>query len=211
MISLKKLAYEAQRLEYGEFWNDDDSQLSINYTILIARQILNKLLSAKVYENLNNDDRGGLDLITVQYTVTVVGESPSKYITIPEFYNGNLPFNKGIVGVATVEDATNFGIPRRNPSVSRNLPCSDLEPGQFSWWTSGLKIYFDSYFEYNKVLLYLLVAAPDTIGVDDILPIYPEMQADLLTMLRAEITDRKGIQAKLADPNTESGQVTVKR
>src|SRR4051812_47210358 len=102
MITLRKLAFEAQRLEYGEYINDDDSQLSTNYVILIARQLLNKLLAPKIFQNLNEDDRGGLDLMTAQYTVTVSGDSPNKYITLPEFYI-NMPFNKGMA-VATVED-----------------------------------------------------------------------------------------------------------
>lgn len=209
MITLLKIAYEAQRIVYGEYIDNSEDQLSKNYVVLLARQALNKLLAPKIFENLNGDDRGTLPLMVVQYTVSVTGESPNKKITLPEFYV-NLPFNKGIHGVATVEDPTNFGIPRLNPSVSRNLPCSDLDPGQFSWWTIGYNLYFDEHFEYAKVLLYLLVAAPDTIGESDPLPIFPEMQLDLVNILCEMIRDRKGIQTRLADPNTNVDS-TVKR
>ncbi len=70
----------------------------------------------------------------------------------------------------------------------------------------GLKVYFDGDFKYNKVLLYLLVAAPDTVGVDDSLPIYADMQSDLIMTVRQmiqnptienKILDKQGVDLRL--------------
>ncbi len=209
MITLKKLAYEVMRLEMGEFINNDDSQLSENYVILLCRQAINKLIAPAIYQKVNEDDRSGLQLMTAMYTVTVQGDNPTKFIELPEFYV-NLPFNKGLHGVALVDDPTNFLIPRLNPSVSRGLPCADLDPNTYSYWTIGYKIYLDETYDFNKALIYLLVGAPDDIGVDSPLPIYPEMQWDVIALVRQMISVQKPIQEKLMDPNTENGQ-TVRR
>ncbi len=124
MITIRKLAYEIIRLESAaslakglfieerevdESLQSSDQALVVSYVSLLCRQALNKLLTPKIYQNLNEDDRGGLALMTAMYTVTVVGDSPNKYITLPEFYVA-LPFNKGLHGIATVKDPTNFFI-----------------------------------------------------------------------------------------------------
>jgi hypothetical protein len=144
-----------------------------------------------------------LQLIIASYEVDVEGEVPNLYITLPEFYI-NLPFNKGIHQIAPVEDPTNAFIPRHNPSVSYNLPCSDLEPGQNSYWQKGLKVYFDEDCDFSKVLVDLLVASPDTIGVGDPLPIYPEHQADLIVMVRQMLANRP-LQDRIIDNNPDLG------
>jgi len=188
MITLQKVAQEIIRLESGGD-PSNDSQLSEAYVILMVRQASNKFLKNMILENLSEDDRSTLPLMVVRYEVDVFGESPNKYITLPDFYI-HLPFNKGLRGLALVEDPTNEGIPRHNPGVSRNLPCADLDPKQFSYYTEGLKVYLDDHFEYGKVLLKLVVASPDTIAITDSLPIYPEHQADLILMVRQMLANR---------------------
>jgi hypothetical protein len=187
-ISIRKLAQEIIRLESGGD-KSIDSELSEGYVMLMVRQASNRFLKNMVLENLGEDDRSTLPLMVVRYTVDVEGTDPNKYITLPDFYI-HLPFNKGLRGVALVEDPTNEGIPRHNPAVSRNLPCADLDPGQFSYYPEGLKVYFDDNFEYSKVLLKLVVASPDSITDDSALPIYPEHQADLIMMVRQMISNR---------------------
>lgn len=201
MITLRKLAQEVMRLESGGDVSND-SQLSEAYIILMLRQASNKFLQGKIYERLNEDDRSGLQLMTVTYTVDVQGDNPNKYIDLPEFYM-NLPFNKGLAAVAPVEDPTNFFIPRLNPSVSRTLPCADLEPGQYSYWSKGLKVYFDGdQVDFGKVLVDLVVASPDSIGADDALPIYPEQQYDLILLARQLLVNQP-IQDKILDNNKD--------
>jgi len=202
MVTLRKLARQIIELESGGA-QSNDSQLTEAYVILLLRQASNKFLTQDLFARMAEDDRSGLQLMIVPYEVDVEGENPNKYIDLPEFYI-NLPFNKGIHGIAPVEDPTNFFIPRHNPSVSFNLPCSDLETDQYSYWTKGLKVYFDEDMDFAKVLLDLVVASPDSIEVDDPLPIYPEHQADLIVMVRQIISNRP-LQDKILDNNPDIG------
>lgn len=202
-VTLRKLAQEVLRLESGGDVSSD-SQLSEGYVILMLRQASNKFLQGKIFERLNEDDRSGLQLMTVTYTVDVLGENPNKYIDLPEFYM-NLPFNKGLAAIAPVEDPTAHFIPRLNPAVSRTLPCADLEPGQISYWSKGLKAYFDGdQVDFGKVLVDLVVASPDSVGADDVLPIFPEQQYDLILLVRQMLANRP-IQDRILDNNPDAG------
>lgn len=200
MISLRKLSAEIIRLESSGS-QSDDSELSEAYVILMCRQALNKLLVAERYKNLNLDDRGPMPMAIASYEVSVQGTNPNKYIDLPEFYQ-NLPFNEGLKGVAPVKDRTNEFIQRQNPAVSRNLPCADLEPDQYSYFTEGSKIYFDNDLPLGKVLLKLVVIAPDSIGINDSLPLFPEMQADAILMVRQMLAGQP-LQDKKLDGNKD--------
>ncbi len=207
MITLRQIAYQALRPESGGDISID-SNLSEAYAIRYARQAANKMLAPKVFERLSQDDRSGLQLMIVTYEVDVLGDIPAQYSNIPEFYI-NLPFNKGLHGIAPIDDPTNFFIPRNTPSVSRNLPCADLEPDQYSFWTVGLKAFYDNNIDFGKVLMYLAVAAPDSIGVDDPLPIFSEMQYDLILMVRQMLTNQP-LQDRVVDNNPSIGVKTAR-
>ncbi len=187
MITLQKLASEIIRLESGGS-QSDDSELSEAYVILMCRQAANKLLVPVIYNQLNGDDRGTLPLVIASYTVDVQGSHPNRYIDLPEFYQA-LPFNKGLYGIAPVDNRSKHFIPRHNPGVSYGLPCADLDSGMYSYFTEGLKVYFDDSMPLKKVLVKLLVVAPDNIAKTDSLPIFPEMQADLILMVRQMIAN----------------------
>lgn len=202
MITIRKIAQEIIRIESGGD-QSNDSQLSEAYIILMVRQAANKLLAPLIYARYNEDDRTGIEMMIATYEVNVQGTIPNKYIDLPEFYI-SLPFNKGIRGISPIEDRTNEFIPRHNPAVTRSLPCADLEKGQHSYFTEGLKVYFDGNFDSKKVLLKLVVAAPDSIPVDDPLPIYPEMQSDIISMVRQMLLNQP-IQDKILDNNKDVG------
>lgn len=139
--------------------------------------------------------------MVVTYTVDVQGTETNKYIELPDFYI-SLPFNKGLAAVAPVTDPTNHFIPRHNPAVSRNLPCADLDPDQFSYWTKGRRVYLDNEIEFGKVLVDLVVASPDSVGIDDFLPIYPEHQIEIIQKVR-EMIKGMPIQDKRLDGNPD--------
>jgi len=186
-ITLRKLAREIIELESGGA-QSVDSNLSELYVIQYIRQASNTVLAPRIYEKLASDDRSLLQLMVVTYTVTVqtqkYGQKAQKYITLPEFYM-SLPFNKGLAAVAPVDDPTNHGIPRLSPAVSKDLPCADLDPGQFSYWNKGLNVYFDNDGPIlGKVLVDLVVASPDSVGPDDVLPIFPEHQTEIIKEVR---------------------------
>lgn len=202
MITLQQLAWEVIRIESGGS-QSDDSELSESYVIKMLRQAANKLLSAQIYNNLNSDDRGSLPLCIASYTVSVQGSHPNKYIDLPEFYMA-LPFNKGLYGIAPVDDRSKHFIPRHNPGVSRDLPCADFDPGTYSYFTEGLRVYFDNNLPLAKVLVKLLVAAPDNISKTDNLAIYPDMQVDLIMLVRQMLANQP-IQDKRLDNNKDIG------
>lgn len=204
MITLRKLAAEIKRLESGGD-PSQDSQLSEAYLVLMARQAANTVLRGRIFDRLNSPDDGDRSLpqlLIVSYEVEVLGDAPNKYIVLPEFQQ-NLSFNKGLV-IAPVDDPTNHFIPRHNPGVSRSLPCAELEDGQNSYWQKGKNVYFDETMDLAKVLTDLLVAAPDSVGIDDALPIYPEMQFEIIAMVRQMIAN-KPLQDKILDGNADLG------
>lgn len=203
MITLRKLAAEVKRLESGGD-PSADSQLSEAYIVLLIRQALNMLLHAKLFDRLNDEepDRATPQLIIATYTVAVIGDSPNKYIVLPEFFH-NQRFNKGLV-IAPVEDPTAHFIQRQNPGVSRNLPCAELEEDQNSFWLKGKNAHFDEPFDLAMVLVDMPVAAPDYIGVDDGLPIYPEMEFQVIGAVRQMLAN-KPLQDKILDSNADIG------
>ncbi len=201
-VTLRKLAREIIELESGG-GQSTDSNLSEAYVIQYVRQMSNTVLMPRIYEKLAQDDRSVLNLMVVTYTVDVQGTGTNKYIDLPDFYI-SLPFNKGLAAVAPVTDPTNVFIPRHNPAVSRNLPCADLDPDQQSYWTKGRKVYFDNDIELAKVLVDLVVASPDSVGIDDFLPIYPEHQIEIIEKVRQMIKGMP-IQDKRLDGNADIG------
>jgi len=203
MITPRKLAREIIELESAGA-QSIDSNLSEQYVIQYVRQTANTLLAPKIFASLGQDDRSDLHLMVATYTVNVQGAGSTKYIDIPEFYQFHPNYNKGLVAIAPVDDATNHFIPRHTPAISRNLPCADLEPGQYSYWTKGLKAFFDNDVEFGKVLLDLLIAAPDSIGPDDNLPIFPDMQSEIIKMVR-EMIKAMPLQDKRIDSNVDLG------
>lgn len=186
----------------------NDSQLSEAYIVLMLRQALNKLIAPKIFEKYSQDDRSGLHLLIVAYEVDVEGDEDNKYSDLPDFYM-SLPFNAGLHGIAPVEDPSAYFIPRLNPAVSRGLPCADLEPDQFSFWTIGKRVYYDESLDFPKVLMFLTVAAPDSVGLDDFLPIFADMQADAIILTR-QLMANTPPQDKLLDGNPDIG-VKVQR
>jgi len=202
MSTLRQLAQEIIRLESGGS-PSNDSELSEGYVIKFVRQGANKLVHAKNFEKLADDDRSGLQLIMASFEVQVQGDNPVKYIDLPAAPM-NFSFNKGLV-IAPVDDPSAHFIPRHNPAVSSNLPCADLDPGQTSYWLKGLRAYFDGdQLDLTLVLVDIAVVAPDTLSIDATLPIYPEQEMDLIMLVRQMLRDQP-IQDKILDNNKDVG------
>lgn len=202
MITLQKIAREVIRLESGGD-QSNDSQLNEAYIVLLARQAANKLLSTKIYERLNEDDRTIPEAAWATYEISVLGDAPNKYIDLPEIPI-NTPMDAGL-RIAPIEDPTNHFIPRHQPGVSRNLPCADLDPGQVSFWRKGKRVYFDGdEMELGKIMADIAVIAPDNVTPTDPLPMYPEQQFDLILMVR-QMLQGQPIQDKILDNNKDVG------
>lgn len=200
-ITLRQLAYEFRRVEAGGD-PGPDFPISEAYAILLARQCLNELLGHLIFAYMDSDDRGPIPMYIATYTVDVEGEDNHKYLDLPEFYQP-MPFNKGLKGIAPVEEPTHEFVPRHNPSVSYNLPCADVEQQQ-SYYVEGTRVFFDKEVGFTKLLVKLIIAAPDSITEDAALPIFANQQAPLLRLMRVTYSNRP-IQDKIIDGNKDLG------
>jgi hypothetical protein len=200
-ITLRQVAAEFRKIEAGGD-PGPDFPITEAYAMLMARQGLNLLLKKSYWEHLNEDDRSGMQLIIASYTVNVLGEDDHKYVNLPEFYL-DLPFNKGLKGVAPVEEPTQEFIPRHTPEVSYNLDCADAEQ-QRTYYQEGTRIFFDKELELGKVLLKLRVGAPDSILPDSPLPMYSDQLMPLIQIMRQIVTNQP-VQDKIADGNKDIG------
>lgn len=199
MITVRQLAQEVIRLETGGY-PSDQTPFNEGYIMRFVRQAANLFLQPMVLANLGSDDRGSLPMLIVGYQVNVLGEDTHKYITLPEFFM-QLPFNRGLKGIASIEEPTNEYIPRLQPGVSHSLPCADAEQ-QPTYWQEGLTVYFDKEIELGKVLVKLVVAAPDSILPDAPLPLYAEMQVPIIAAVRQMLANRPP-QDKVLDQNAD--------
>lgn len=201
MITLRKLAYEFRRMEAGGD-PGPDFHIPEAYAVLLARQALQALVGARIF-HIDPDDRSTAPMYIATYTVNVEEDaSHNKYIDLPDWYI-RLPFNKGLHGVAPVENPTQFYVPRRNPEVTYNLDCADAE-GQKTYYVIGQRVYLDKQEELGKLLVYLVIPAPDSVGEDDPLPMFPEQQVEVLTIMR-QVWANDRIQDKIIDGNNDIG------
>ena len=171
------------------------------YAILLARQGLQALVAARIFPQ-DPDDRANTPMYIASYTVNVQGTVGHQYLDLPEWYI-RMPFNKGLHVIAPVQEPTNHYIPRHNPQVTYNLDCADAE-GQRTYYTIGQRVYLDKEEEKAKLLVYLVIPAPDSIGDDDPLPMFPEQQVELLALMR-QIWANEPIQDKIIDGNKDLG------
>lgn len=201
MVTVRMLAQEVHRLESGGP-PSMDSPFDMGYTMRLVRQAANTFLGPMILANLGQDDRGSLPLLIVGYQVDVQGEDTHRHLTLPDFFI-QLPFNRGLKGIAPIEEPTSEFIPRLTPGVSHNLPCADAEQ-EMTYWQEGLTVYFDKEIELAKLLVKLVVVAPDSIGDDQPLPLYPEMQFPIIALVRQMYSNRP-LQDKLLDGNADIG------
>lgn len=199
-ITVRQLARQIIKIESGGN-RSNDSHLNEDYIMLHVRQALNKLIPMVLYENWKNDNFAA-PMYIASYEVPVMGEDDRKYLTLPDFYI-NVPFNKGLKGIAPVEDPTDEFIPRHYPEVSRNRPYADAE-GQHTYHTEGYTVRFDKALDLDKVLVKLIVGAPDNLHFDSPLPIYAEQQDTLLRIVRETIMAQP-VQDKILDNNKDIG------
>jgi hypothetical protein len=200
MITPRKLAYEFRRMMAGGD-PGPDFHIPEAYAILLARQGLQALVAARIFPQ-DQDDRSNAPMYIAQYEVNVLGEFGHQYLDLPDWYL-RMPFNKGLHGIAPVQEPTQHYIPRHNPQVTYNLDCADVE-GQRSYWVIGQRVHLDKEEEKAKLLVYLLIPAPDSIGDDDPLPMFPEQQFELLGLMR-QLWANEPIQDKIIDGNKDIG------
>lgn len=191
MITLRQLAaIHIDRMVGGDKKTID----RISYQDIIAkiRIILNEILKANIYQRYLEGDKSSGGMCIASYTLPIQNSNEEyPYIELPEFYI-ELPNNRGIDRIYLLKPKKIGGESRTEITIL-NTPSSSLQTrtikycGLHCCWIEGYKIKF--YNIYNdpdnntKIVINLVVAAPDKIGEDDALPITSDMQNKCLSAL----------------------------
>lgn len=193
MITLRKLAWQyIDEMTGGR--QSQDSTLDDRMVALEIRAILNELIKPEYYTKYAQGDRSAITQCIATYKNIPIKKDEDLdafYSDLPEFYIA-LPYNKGVHSVIMADRRNQVPIPlvRRNtPGVSYNTDVFQMIRKK-SYYVEGLKVYYDSRdidTKKNKAIIKLIVAAPDSIGLDDPLPILPEHQAEVLRRLRQKV------------------------
>lgn len=184
MNTLNKIASQIiRRISGGD--QSVDSQLDRRDVIVRIRQALNELLKGEILERRSVGNRMPQPMYIGTFSGLAIAKGSNGLESdIPEFFV-SLPYNAGIHRVTLTGKPMEAIIRRNNPSVSSSLECSGTE-GRPSYWTEGFKIYFDEHTQVSTkktIDLRLVVAAPDSIEIDDPLPILPEHVAPLIDIV----------------------------
>lgn len=212
MITLRQIAGQVHRILNGGQANTD-SEYDDRYTVLLIRSAINNILAIQQIMTKRQiaDDRSLEKMYIATYpSISVQNDSTTErsYAELPDFYI-SLPYNRGLVQVSAMDKPLEPMIQIPYPSVSNTLPCGQLQ-GRKGYYVEGLRIYWDELINkkaVQKVLVKLLVAAPDSIGINDPLPITPEQITRVREMVIAEYR-QEGVQDKIVDSNKDIGVKT---
>lgn len=189
MITLKMIAStHIDRFSSGD--RATDSELSYQQVVFNARSILNELLHVSYLEKWQEGDKSAITQCIASYELTLTNGPDCAQVTLPEFYI-NLPHNRGLhrifqrakkaKGFPTMTEFTLM----HQPSVSMKTRTARY-PGMNTAYIEGNIVKFLNIWAEspgtnpntpgtNVIIAQLIVAAPDTIGENDALPIMPEL------------------------------------
>lgn len=159
------------------------SELSIQDVIFRIRVICNELLKVEYYGKYQDNDRSAIAQCIASYELTLTNDPDCAYVTLPDFYL-NLPYSRGLhrifqraYNAAGNPTDTEFALSHQ-PAIALKTRTARY-PGLNLCWIEGYKVkFYNVYAEpgtTNKIIAQLVVAAPDSIGEDDPLPIMPEI------------------------------------
>lgn len=192
MITLRAMAYQ--------FWDDiggqaisADTRFDEREIALKIRQIMNEVMPMKFYEQWNEGDRGAIDIYISSYELVLQKDTAfdRAIITIPDFFQG-APYGRGIHRVFLKKDPYNDFVRSHNAAIGKNLPAGNVKGVNYYYMEGytmvarNILLEPDDTDEDRKVIVQLLIAAPDKIGINDPLPILPEHQNEILKRLRAQ-------------------------
>lgn len=188
MITLKNFA-DLIKKEISA--TDSDVDIDERFIFLKVRQHMNEQFKLEVYNRRNMFDKSAIAQYIYTYPEQQVNsDGPYKSITLPDFYP-SLPYNKGIYQICPSDDPHNPLIKRNFPSVFNHLKAGKLQ-GLQGYWIEGLKVYFMKSLPHGKVIVKLLLPAPDAISDTDPLPITPEIQAEIVRRIKIELLNIPG-------------------
>lgn len=183
MTTLRKLAaLHIDKWSGGQ--HGVDSPMYYRTEILKIRGILNELLRVQTLQARNEGDKTASGNCIASYDLAVAVAGGVAKATLPQFPI-NLPFNGGIHRVFPKNRIQGgFDFTRTyNPGVSAHSEAGNY-PGYKYYWQQGKELCFKgAYSEPNEdmnVTVQIIVAAPDSIGENDELPIGPDMETEVL-------------------------------
>lgn len=176
MITLAKIAQQVIRRASGGN-QSKDSQLDRREVMLRIRQVMNEECKKSFFENYNLGEPGVEGQYVARYTnVAVLKDTTTneEYSNIPSTYAA-LPNGRGIREVVPVKSGCFPLIIRKHGSkgIYSRLDVANMQ-GALGCWPEGNKLYYDQSLlkqGIQKVTIKLAVAAPDSVGEDDDLPI----------------------------------------
>jgi hypothetical protein len=167
-----------------------DSRLDPQDVILRIRQLMNEVMALKYYEKYQDGDKSPISLYVSTYTLTMQHDTNLNraYVTLPQFY-ATLSNNRGIHEIWRKEFPDQSIIITQQPRVSRNLRAGNVADIVYAY-VEGLNVIFRNIAvepddEPEDIVLQIIVAAPDSIGINDTLPIVAEQQAEIMRRLLA--------------------------
>jgi hypothetical protein len=104
-----------------------------------------------------------------------------------------LKYNKGIYSVADMRTPYKHMVPVANPGVTYNLIHSSFERDNYGYTQEGMRGYFmrDPHRDgVKKLLVQLLLPAPESIGLDEPLPLIPENISRIKDIVMQRIATR---------------------
>lgn len=187
MITLTQLA----DIFISDFSGGDqskDSQLDKREVILKIRSYLNPILKLEYYGKMNEGDKSAITSAIASYEVNLSeDDAGQKYIDIPDFYM-TLPHNKGLHRIHIKGNAFRDFIPVSNPGVSGELPHMKIKGLQYFYVEGKKAMMLNGCIasKADKIVLQLIVPAPDSLGDTDPLPLLKEHMGDVMARLKQD-------------------------
>lgn len=190
MITLRQLAFTGiSRLQGGD--RTTTSEYSVQDIIFKLRGICNESLKADYVTKYADSDKSAIPQCIASYELDLQNDPDCAYVTISELPI-NLAFNRGMHRIFQ-RSFHQAGNPTDKEFTLSHQPAIGLKTRTARYptinicWQEGFKIkFFNVYAEpgtTDKIIVQLIVAAPDSIGEDDALPIPPEWSTRILDRL----------------------------
>lgn len=201
-ITLNQLAYQI-REELSNGRPSQDSPYKIPYIVLKIREAMNTVLYMQINKGHMNHIPGSAIATYKDVQVQTEESSERDYVLLPDFYL-SLPWNKGVHAIADMKEPLISFIRFNNPHVHAHLNTIYLEGDNHGYYVEDDRIYFVDELKdtVEKVLIKLVVSAPDKYGLDDVLPLGPENIIEVQQLVKNTIVNQ-GVQDKLNDNNKD--------
>lgn len=165
-----------------------DSQVDERDIIKKARIYCNAVLQPIIWGKKAEGDNSAVTQAIYPYELSLQTDSAGqKYLTIPDVYAA-LVYNKGIHRLYVKGNPYRDFVIMHNPGISGRMPHTKLKNIQYCY-IEGMSIKMGpgcTAKKADKLILQLINAAPDAIGVTDVLPMAPEQLSEVIRLIKAD-------------------------